>query len=1258
MRPVLLELAGFASFRESTTIDFRDAEYFALVGPTGSGKSTVIDALTFALYGSVPRWDDRRAVALALAPTAGRGAVRFVFDVGGQRYVVARELRRAASGGVSVRAARLERLVDGRGIGDVAEETEPIADGAGATTAAVETLLGLPFGDFCTCVVLPQGDFAEFLHTEPRKRQEKLVRLLGLGVYDVIAKAANSEAAEQRLRAGFLSEQLVGYSDATDEAAGAAAARTVAMQELSGRVAAAVPELVAAVDELRAAEELVGRVRAERDLLSALVVPVGIDRLHARERSASTARDAARDRMAAAETADGAARTRLAEMPARGHLEQLRREHAELAAGQAELPGLTERGEKAGAAYQLAVQDAADAQLALDGARTARETAAGALGTAQALLRRLVAERDGFRAVAVPPAVDVLDRRRVEVAAALSRADVALAAAEAADSRARAELAAAPTRGPLEQVRRDRHTLIDTTRRLRAAESGHAEADRIAAVAAADAAAARHRLEHAQSRRAAEQRRDLAATLRPELSVDDDCPVCAQRVRVLPEPLPAADLEAAEQEVAAAGRVHEDASGRASAAGTELTRAAAAVAGLREAVGRLWSASVATVVGVVAAAPVAGGSASTGSEPAAAESLALFARLSDGLAAAGVSVSGVGDVPRNAGGMSVGEVGGVPRDPGETSVGGAGGVPRTASETSVGEAGGPPRDAGWMSVGGAGGVPRNAGGTSVGDVEGVPRNAGDTSTGAAERDTVTHLTSTVMPDDAAVRAIGAAVDDVLAALDRLTERVDAGDAAVRTARRERAAATDAATAVGADVVAAAAELRAARDPLVPLGAPAIDGEDVLAGWTALVDWARAEAAGRERSLPDARAAADAAEADRDAADRAVGVAESAVRDSRAAETAAARAEQEARDAVTAIEQRAGALRRSLAGALTDTEAAAALARRDELEAATEAADTELRAARAALRSAERAASEIGHEVAAAWHALRAARDPLVPLDAPAPAGEDLLAAWIALTDWARTRIEAAAQQLAAAEHAARAARERRAADERTLAADLDAHGVAVHGPLADSASAAVAAALERARGEQRRLAERRAAAASITAERDAAESGQQVAKMLGGLLRSDGFPRWLVASALDVLVADASASLIELSGGQFELTHAGGEFLVIDHTDADARRPVKTLSGGETFQASLALALALSGQMSGLAARGTARLESIFLDEGFGTLDEANLEIVASTLENLVARGDRVVGLITHVPALAERVPVRFAVSRDERTSRAVRETA
>jgi len=72
MRPVRLELNGFAGFRAPTVVDFTDTDYFALVGPTGSGKSTILDALTFALYGSAYRWGRSNAIAYALAPTSNR----------------------------------------------------------------------------------------------------------------------------------------------------------------------------------------------------------------------------------------------------------------------------------------------------------------------------------------------------------------------------------------------------------------------------------------------------------------------------------------------------------------------------------------------------------------------------------------------------------------------------------------------------------------------------------------------------------------------------------------------------------------------------------------------------------------------------------------------------------------------------------------------------------------------------------------------------------------------------------------------------------------------------------------------------------------------------------------------------------------------------------------------------------------------------------------------------------------------------------
>jgi exonuclease SbcC len=137
-------------------------------------------------------------------------------------------------------------------------------------------------------------------------------------------------------------------------------------------------------------------------------------------------------------------------------------------------------------------------------------------------------------------------------------------------------------------------------------------------------------------------------------------------------------------------------------------------------------------------------------------------------------------------------------------------------------------------------------------------------------------------------------------------------------------------------------------------------------------------------------------------------------------------------------------------------------------------------------------------------------------------------------------------------------------------------------------------------------------------------------------------------------VDGASRILRELSGGQYDLGHDKGEFFVVDHHDAGLRRAVRTLSGGETFQASLALALALSEQLAGMSTS-AASLESIVLDEGFGTLDQSTLDTVAATLEALAARGDRMVGVVTHVGALAERIPVRFEVRRDARTARVER---
>src|SRR6516162_10915106 len=98
MRPLQLLLDGFGCYREPTPVDFSGVDFFALVGPTGSGKSTVIDGLCFALYGTVPRWGKENVIAQALAPAANACRVVLVFEASGKRYAAVRALARNPRG--------------------------------------------------------------------------------------------------------------------------------------------------------------------------------------------------------------------------------------------------------------------------------------------------------------------------------------------------------------------------------------------------------------------------------------------------------------------------------------------------------------------------------------------------------------------------------------------------------------------------------------------------------------------------------------------------------------------------------------------------------------------------------------------------------------------------------------------------------------------------------------------------------------------------------------------------------------------------------------------------------------------------------------------------------------------------------------------------------------------------------------------------------------------------------------------------------
>lgn len=346
---------------------------------------------------------------------------------------------------------------------------------------------------------------------------------------------------------------------------------------------------------------------------------------------------------------------------------------------------------------------------------------------------------------------------------------------------------------------------------------------------------------------------------------------------------------------------------------------------------------------------------------------------------------------------------------------------------------------------------------------------------------------------------------------------------------------------------------------------------------------------------------------------------------------------------------------SLAAAPAESEVVStleAIARADEtLGQAREAVRTHRRELAAAKKDRE----DLAEGEARAWADLRRARDSVVGLGAPAVQEGDLAAAWGALATWAAEQHADRGRRLPVLDAAASALRQEITAGTAALLGLLSEHGIA---GVTDPAKAPSEVAGHRARAgaDLDRVRRDREQAARLDDQVRVYREDEQVATELGRLLRSDRFERWLCGEALDSLVAEASATLMELSGGQYELDRDDrNDLVVIDYQDAAAIRPVNTLSGGETFQASLALALALSRQVVQLSA-GMRDLNSMFLDEGFGTLDPETLDTVATTLERLAADKDRMVGLVTHVAALAERVPVRFVVSRDSATSTLRRE--
>jgi len=159
------------------------------------------------------------------------------------------------------------------------------------------------------------------------------------------------------------------------------------------------------------------------------------------------------------------------------------------------------------------------------------------------------------------------------------------------------------------------------------------------------------------------------------------------------------------------------------------------------------------------------------------------------------------------------------------------------------------------------------------------------------------------------------------------------------------------------------------------------------------------------------------------------------------------------------------------------------------------------------------------------------------------------------------------------------------------------------------------------------------------------ETAQREYDLLAGDLRSDKFQAYVLHEVFTELVQGASTRLMLLTSERYSLQFHDEEIRVVDHDNADETRISDTLSGGETFLTSLALALELSDQVQ--RAVGAVNLDSLFIDEGFGTLDPDTLALVSETLQSLQV-GGRMVGIITHIPELRDEFAQQVIVTKHQ----------
>jgi exonuclease SbcC len=254
VRPIELTLDGFRSFYRSETFRWDRRRLVGIVGPIGSGKSSILDGISFALYGKTPRI--ARDVRSLVNQRRDQGTVSLIFEIGGDTWKVVRSLRRSGQ------PAHVLYRVEGDDLVEVADKRTDV-------TERIGDLLGLDFEAFRRSILLAQGEFDRFLRGTAAERDDVLKGVFGLDRIDVMrekAKVAQAAATGDLQTLDALSQSL-----ATDRETLAETMEMLAPARSRAEILLGLVEALGALEERhRKAESERNAAKARLDELAVL----------------------------------------------------------------------------------------------------------------------------------------------------------------------------------------------------------------------------------------------------------------------------------------------------------------------------------------------------------------------------------------------------------------------------------------------------------------------------------------------------------------------------------------------------------------------------------------------------------------------------------------------------------------------------------------------------------------------------------------------------------------------------------------------------------------------------------------------------------------------------------------------------------------------------------------------------------------------------------------------------------------------------